>query len=112
LTTYFILTLLVVAYFVLRASVDDDERRAVYAAVFGIIAFIDAPISFAITRLVPSELHPVVIGVPGGLDGTQLAAFLIAMFGMLAFGFVIYQLRWREERVKERIEALKSALED
>jgi len=43
LTTYFILTLLVVAYFVLRASVDDDERRAVYAAVFGIIAFIDAP---------------------------------------------------------------------
>ena len=112
LTTYFILTLLVIGYFVLRASVDDDERRAVYAAVFGIIAFIDAPVSFAITRLVPSELHPVVIGVPGGLDGTQLAAFLIAMFGMLAFGFVIYQLRWREERVKERIEVLKSALED
>ena len=34
------------------------------------------------------------------------------MFGMMAFGFVIYQLRWREERVKERIEVLKSALED
>ena len=41
-----------------------------------------------------------------------LAAFLIAMFWMMAFGFVIYQLRWREERVKERIEVLKSALED
>ncbi len=85
-----------------------------YAAVFGIIAFIDAPISFAITRLVPAsaEAHPVVIGVPGGLDGSQLAAFLIAMFGMMAFGYVIYQLRYREERVKERLEALKTALEE
>ena len=38
LTTYFIMTLLVIAYFVLRNSVEDEERRAVYAAVFGIIA--------------------------------------------------------------------------
>jgi heme exporter protein C len=114
LTTYFILTLLVIGYFVLRASVEDEEKRAVYAAAFGIIAFIDAPISFAITRLVPasSEAHPVVIGVPGGLDGPQLAAFLIAMFGMCLFGYVIYQLRYREERVKERLEVLKAALED
>jgi heme exporter protein C len=114
LTTYFILTLLVIGYFVLRASVEDEEKRAVYAAAFGIIAFIDAPISFAITRLVPasSEAHPVVIGVPGGLDGKQLAAFLISMFGMIAFGYVIYQLRYREECAKERLEALKTALED
>jgi heme exporter protein C len=112
LTTYFILTLLVIAYFVLRSSVDEPERRAVYSAVFCIIAFIDAPVSFAITRLVPSELHPVVIGVPGGLDGTQLAAFLISMFGMLAFAFVIYELRWREEQVRERLEVLKSELGD
>lgn len=114
LTTYLIMMLLVIGYFVLRASVEDEEKRAVYAAVFGIVAFLDAPLSFAITRIVPSgnEVHPVVIGVPGGLDGTQLAAFLITMFGMMAFGYVIYQLRYREERVKERIEVLKDALED
>lgn len=114
LTTYLIMLLLVIGYFVLRASVEDEEKRAVYASAFGIIAFLDAPISFAITRIVPagSEAHPVVIGVPGGLDGSQLAAFLIAMFGMIAFGFVVYQLRAREESVKERIEALKATLED
>jgi heme exporter protein C len=114
LTTYLIMLLLVIGYFVLRASVEDEEKRAVYASVFGIIAFLDAPLSFAITRLVPAgaESHPIVIGVPGGLDAFQLAAFLIAMFGMLAFGYVIYQLRYREERVKERIEALKATLED
>jgi heme exporter protein C len=114
LTTYFIMMLLVIGYFVLRASVEDEERRAVYAAAFGIIAFLDAPLSFAITRIVPagSEAHPVVIGVPGGLDGSQLAAFLISMFGMIAFGYVIYQLRYREERAKQRLEVLKAALED
>ena len=114
LTTYLIMMLLVIGYFVLRASVEDEEKRAVYAAAFGIIAFLDAPLSFAITRIVPagSEVHPVVIGVPGGLEGSQLAAFLISMFGMIAFGYVIYQLRYREERAKERLEVLKAALED
>jgi heme exporter protein C len=112
LTTYQIMLLLIIGYFVLRASVEDEEKRATYAAVFGIIAFLDAPISFAITRIVPSSVHPVVIGVAGGLDTVQLVTFLIGMFGMLAFGYVIFQLRQREELAKQRIEALKAALED
>jgi heme exporter protein C len=112
LTTYLIMLLLVIGYFVLRASVEDDEKRAVYAAVFGIIAFLDAPLSFAITRIVPSGSHPVVFRAGGGLDAMQLTAFILPMIGMLLFGYVIYQLRSREEQVKERIEALKASLED
>ena len=111
LTTYFIMTLLVVAYFVLRSSIEDEERRATYAAVFGIIAFLDAPISFAITRLIPSSVHPVVLRSGGGLTGMQLLAFLLGLFGMLMVAWVVYQVRLREELAKERIEALKSALE-
>ncbi|NTW28760.1 MAG: cytochrome c biogenesis protein CcsA [Coriobacteriia bacterium] len=112
LTTYFIMTLLVIAYFVLRSAVDDEERRATYAAVFGIIAFIDAPISFAITRLVPNELHPVVLRSGGGLTGVQLAAFLLGLFGMLMFAWVVYQTRLREEVIKERIEVIQEELEN
>lgn len=112
LTTYLIMLLLVIGYFVLRASVEDEEKRAVYASVFGIIAFIDAPISFLITRLVPSGSHPVVLRAGGGLTPVQLAAFLIGMFGMMLFGYVIYQLRVRESLSTERIEALKASLED
>jgi len=111
LTTYFIMTLLVIAYFVLRASIEDEERRATYAAVFGIIAFLDAPISFAITRLIPSSVHPVVLRSGGGLTGSQLAAFLLGLFGMLMVAWVVYQVRLREELAKERIEALKASLE-
>ena len=111
LTTYFIMTLLVIAYFVLRSSIEDEERRATYAAVFGIIAFLDAPISFMITRLIPSSVHPVVLRSGGGLTGPQLVAFLLGLFGMLMVAWVVYQVRLREELAKERIEALKAALE-
>jgi heme exporter protein C len=111
LTTYFIMTLLVIAYFVLRSSIEDEERRATYAAVFGIIAFLDAPISFAITRLIPSSVHPVVLRSGGGLTGMQLLAFLLGLFGMLMIAWVVYQVRLREELAKERIEMLKASLE-
>lgn len=111
LTTYAIMALLVVAYFVLRAAVADEERRATYAAVFCVIAWIDAPVSFMITRLIPTSIHPVVLRSGGGLTGTQLAAFLLGLFGMLMVSWSIYRVRLREELTKQRIDALKEALE-
>ena len=111
LTTYFIMMLLVIGYFVLRNSVEDEERRATYAAVFGIIAFLDAPLSFAITRIVPSGAHPVVFRAGGGLDAMQITAFVLGLTGMLLLGYAVFQLRLREELAKERIEALKASIE-
>ena len=40
---------------------DEPERRATFAAVVAIIATIDVPICFMITRLIPSSIHPVVL---------------------------------------------------
>jgi heme exporter protein C len=111
LTTYFIMMMLVIVYFVLRASIEDEERRATYAAAFGILAFLDAPISFAITRIVPSGAHPVVFRAGGGLDFAQSGTFALGMAGMLCLGFAVYQLRIREETAKDRLEALKASLE-
>ena len=114
LTTYFILTLLVVAYFVLRNSVEDEERRATYGAVFCIIAFLDAPISFFITRFMASSAsnHPVVFGGgPGtGLAPPMLITFILAQVAMLLFAYAIFQVRMREESLGERLEAIKIAL--
>jgi heme exporter protein C len=108
LTTYFIMTLLMVAYFVLRNSVEDEERRAVYAAVFAIVAWIDAPISFFITRLIPSS-HPVVF--KSGMATSNLVPFIIAQVGMLMIGYAIYVMRMSEERTRERLEMVKESLE-
>jgi len=111
LTTYFIMTLLVVAYFVLRNSVEDEEKRAIYAAAYGILAFLDAPISFFITRWINS-IHPVVFGggANSGLESNMLVTFIIAQVGMLLLGYSFYEMRLHEEEVKERLEALKVSI--
>ncbi len=111
LTTYFILTLLVIAYFILRAAIDDPERRARFSAVFAIIAAIDAPISFMITRLIPSSIHPVVLRSDSGLSPDMLIPFLCGIFGMALVGFGIYRLRLRIEEQAAEVEQLKREFE-
>jgi heme exporter protein C len=112
LTTYLILMLLVIAYFVLRTAIDDPSRRAGIAAVFGIITFVDAPICFMITRLVPSSIHPVVFRTDSGLAPSMLLPFLLAMLGMVLLAFALYRLRLRQANLASRLEALKLALEE
>lgn len=111
LTTYLILTVMVIAYFVLRNAVDEPERRATYSAVFGLICFVDVPITFFITRVIPSSLHPVVFRADG-LAGDMGMTVGVCMVGMLAFGYCLYRLRFRQERLAERTQAVKDQLED
>lgn len=108
LTTYLIMMLLMIAYFVLRNSIEDEERRATYAGVFAIIAWIDAPISFFVTRLIPSS-HPVVF--TSGMEVTNLIPFIIAQVGMLMIGYAIYSLRVGEEMAREQLDTLKELYE-
>ena len=109
LTTYLIMMLLMIAYFVLRNSIEDEERRATYSAVFAIVAWIDAPISFFITRLIPST-HPIVF--KSGMAPSILIPFIIAQVGMLMIGYAIYVLRVGEEDLRSRLEIVKEAIEN
>jgi heme exporter protein C len=112
LTTYFILMLLVFGYFILRTAVDEPERRAAYSSVFGIIMFVDVPICFMITRLVPSSVHPTIFRSDSGLSPDMLIPLLLAMFGMFCVGFGIYRLRLRSEMLAQRAERIKEHLDD
>lgn len=112
LTTYFILMLLVIAYFILRAAIDEPERRASFSAVFGILAAVDAPISFFITRLVPSSIHPVVLRTDSGLPPDMLIPFLCGIFGMSLAAFGVYRLRLRLEEQSQQVEDLKRRFEE
>jgi heme exporter protein C len=112
LTSYFILMLLVIGYFVLRNAISDPERRATYAAAFGIIAAVDAPICLFITRLVPTGVHPVIFRTDSGLPPEMLVPLLLSLAGMACIAFGLYRFRLREQRLRERIEALKEQLED
>jgi heme exporter protein C len=112
LTTYFILMLLVIGYFILRNAVTDQEHRAVYASVFGIVAFIDAPICFMIIRLVPSSVHPVIFRTDSGLPPAMLLPFLLAMFGMLLLAFGLYRYRLHAAILQVRLKAIKENFEE
>ena len=112
LTTYFILMLLVIGYFILRNAIDDPERRARFCAVFSIVAFIDAPISFLITRLVPSSIHPVVFRTDSGLPPMMLIPFLLGLFGMLMAAFAIYRYALCVNEDAVEVEELKELLEE
>ena len=111
LTTYLILMLIVIAYFVLRNAVDDPERRATYAGVISVIAFVDVPICFMITRLIPSSVHPVITR-EGGMSPDMAVTVALVMLGMLLVAFGLYRLRFRQARLAERVQALKDQLED
>lgn len=112
LTTYFILMLMVFGYFILRAAVDEPERRAVYAAVFSLVMFVDVPISFAITRLVPSGVHPTIFRTDSGLSLDMLIPLLCAMVGMYCVAYGVYRLRLRTEHIAERVEVMKELMDD
>ena len=110
LTTYFILTMLALAYFILRAAIDDPERRARLSSVFAILAAIDAPISYFITRMVPSSLHPVISY--SGLEPAMLIPFVCGIFGMALVAFGIYRLALRTSEQAEELADLKQRWED
>lgn len=112
LTTYFILMLLVIGYFVLRNAIEDPEKSARFAAVFCIIAFVDAPISFLITRLVPSSVHPVVFRTDSGLPPLMLIPFLLGLAGVLMVAFGLYRYALRVNAAADEVEDLKRRLED
>ena len=110
LTTYLILMLIIIAYFVLRNAIDEPERRGVYAAVIGIIATIDVPICFMVTRLIPSSVHPVVLR-EGGMTADMGMTVAVCMIGLLLVGFGLYRMRFRQVRLQERLQDLKDEVE-
>lgn len=59
--------LLYIGYLMLRGAIDDPARRARFAAVFGIIAFISVPINFMAIRWW-RDIHPAVVG-SGAAEG-------------------------------------------
>lgn len=112
LTTYLILLLLFGAYFFLRSMIDERSRRATFAAVFGIIAALDVPISFFSTRLVRNVLHPVVIGGKGtGLEPNMYLWLAISMTGFVLLFIALLLTKMDVERMRETVHDIKDQIE-
>ena len=111
LTTFLLVCFLYVAYFVLRSVVEEEQRRATYAAVFAIIAFIDVPITFFATRFLPAGMHPVVISAGGtGMPGSMFVSFFISMVGMTLLLVALIRRDLGVEDLKDRVADLKNSI--
>jgi heme exporter protein C len=62
LTSAAIMTLTYAAYLMLRAGIENPDKRRTLAAVYSILAVTTVIITFMITRIRPDTIHPTVIG--------------------------------------------------
>jgi len=115
LTTSLVLLLVYLAYLMLRQAVEEPEKRARLAAVFGIIGFVSVPLSFFSVRLWRSA-HPLMFGgsaygsTGGGLEGSSLQLTLLVnliAFILLFAAMLVYRIR--NEEMKEDIEDIHSS---
>ncbi|MGC8779316.1 MAG: cytochrome c biogenesis protein [Anaerolineae bacterium] len=110
LTTYTIMFLLYVAYFMLRSAMEDPARRARFAAVYGIFAFLSVPITFMSIRWWRT-IHPVLLDSKNfGLSRGMLPVFFLSLIAFTVFYVVLLAYRVRLERTREQVDALKEQL--
>lgn len=108
LTTTLILWFLYVAYGRIRSSLGEEEKRARFAAVFGIIAFVDVPIVFFAIRWWRT-MHPQAVVTTSGLAlaSGMKPAFFMGLFAFTLLYLFFMQRSVRIERMKSEIKAIK-----
>ncbi len=115
LTTATITVLLYVAYHMLRNAVEDPNRRARFAAVYGTFAYISVPITFMSIRWWRS-IHPTVFGnnpdAQGGfaLGPTIRTAFFFSMGTFVVVFITFLLLRVRLGLTEERLAEVREAV--
>lgn len=117
LTTTTIMLLIYAAYLMLRAGIDDPDRRARFGAVYAIVGFLSVPLTFFSARLFRT-IHPVVIGTnqPGATGSFDMTPAMLQtfLFSLLAFTVIFVALLWhriRLGRLQDKVEQLKLKLE-
>jgi len=85
-----LLWLLYAAYLVLRPMIDSPQRRAMVCAVYGIIAFLDVPLVYLSTKLLP-DIHPETIELAPAMRRVLLLWFVPVT--MLSAGLIWARFR-------------------
>jgi heme exporter protein C len=111
LLTMLILWFIYVGYFLLRRSISDWMKRARYAAVIGIIGFLDVPIVRLATAWWRS-IHPRLKSEGGGLDPTMLKVMFFSLMTFLLFTVFLFLYRYRIARAEEKVLMISKSLEE
>jgi heme exporter protein C len=115
LTSAAVMWLTYAAYLMLRNGIEEPDRRARFAAVYGILAFTTVVFTTVITRVRPDTIHPVVVGpspqnAQGSFEVRSSAMTVTLVFNIVTFVVLALTLIWhrvRLERLAEQVQALK-----
>lgn len=99
------------AYMVLRSSLDDGEKRARFAAVYNIFAFVLFFIFIMILpRLASASIHPGLDGNPalstGDLAPEMRKVFFPAIAGWFIMAWWLFSILFRSIRIHQKIEEI------
>ena len=111
LTSAAIMCLTYAAYLMLRAGIEDPERKRVFMSVYGILAFVSVLITLFIIRIVPETIHPVIVGASpqnaqGSFEATSGVVIALVPSLILWLTLMPITLMWHRIRLEARIEAL------
>ena len=106
LTSSLVLWLLYVAYLLVRNYVPDPERRAMMSAVFGIVAFVDAPIVWFSIRWW-RDIHPSPMLETGGLSPSMRPALWTCAFAFMLLMVYLIRRRYYLETARQDVEWLE-----
>src|SRR5512136_1554610 len=105
LTSSLVLWMLYVAYLLVRNYVPDPDRRAAMSAVFGIVAFVDAPIVWFSIRWW-RDIHPSPMLETGGLSPSMRPALWTCVAAFLVLFIYLIRRRFYLESARDDVESL------
>jgi heme exporter protein C len=112
LNTFLIIFLFYCAYFMLRFSVDDGEKRATYSAVYALLGVGLIPVSVLAVRVSQELIHPITFNRNGAnMDGSMFLTFLVSLAAMLLLAVSMYCVELRGKRLDERVRRIRRLAE-
>ena len=116
-----VMAVIYAAYLTLRSTIGNQEQKARFAAVYGILAFVSVIYTTLIIRVRPDTLHPVVIATGVGTANTSnsnsqggfgLTDSMILALSVSSVSWMILAitLMWhavRQETLSQKVRALK-----
>ena len=105
LTTTLVLWLMYISYFILRSALLDDKRR-IFSAVIGIIAFLNVPIVHFATKLWEEKSHPK-RGAKVDVEPTILHTWVFVLIAFIILFAVLFLLQYKITKTNERYEIIR-----
>ncbi len=113
-TSFMLVLLIYMAYFVLRAGYADENKRAAYASAYSATAFIpNVFLIFVFPRLpqiAAASFHPSATVSGGLLDKDYGNAAVGTMYALFTLGFWLYRLRTRTGELELKLEEMNARL--